>query len=350
MAPACRALALGLVLVLAITASVSGVAASPLHPLCAHAPEDRARLGTLGRDLCVVIDTQGPDGRPAAWTGPPDGRPQALAAADILLLGEVHDNPLHHRLRAEELLHAGWHQRALGAPAPALVLEHIRTDQHLALAGFRALDRQRRRQPAAFFEALQWEKSGWPDARMFAPLIEAALDLEWPIFAGNVPRAEIRDIARQGLSILAGDERERLGLGVPFPEALQTALLDELEASHCGLMPKTAFAGLADAQRYRDAFMARALTDAAETHRRAILLAGNGHVRSDRGVPFHLRRMAPGKRIASVLFVEVEDAKSTVADYVQRGPDGSPVADFIYLTPGVLRADPCEEMRKHFRR
>jgi uncharacterized iron-regulated protein len=345
-AAAWTALAASVMLVVA----VAGATASPLHPLCAHAPDERARLGTLGRDLCAIVEVAGPEGRAVPWQGGPESRPPGMAAADILLLGEVHDNPLHHRYRADYLLQTGWHQQALGTPPPAVVLEHVRADQHLALAGFRALDRKRRADARTFFEAMQWERSGWPDARMFAPLIDAVLDLAWPMLPGNVTRDQIRAVARNGISALDSDERTRLRLDEPLPGPLQAALLSELEASHCGLLPKSAFSGLAEAQRYRDAFMARALADAAETHGSAILLAGNGHVRSDRGVPFHLRRIAPGRRITSVLFLEVEERKTELADYVERGPDGKAIADYIYLTMRPDRPDPCVEMRRLFRK
>ena len=90
------------------------------------------------------------------------------------------------------------------------------------------------------------------------------------------------------------------------------------------------------------------MADAAAKHGRAILLAGNGHVRSDRGVPYYLRQMAPGKNIATLLFLEVEDGKTDPAAYVERGPDGRPIADYIVLTPRAERPDPCIEMKKRF--
>ena len=71
--------------------------------------------------------------------------------------------------------------------------------------------------------------------------------------------------------------------------ALDDALLTELEASHCGLMPKSAFGGMAVAQRFRDGNMASILADAAPGSGQVVLVAGNGHVRLDRGVPWYLK-------------------------------------------------------------
>ena len=267
-----------------------------------------------------------------------------VAAAPVALLGEVHDNPHHHRIRAQLVL--ALEARRNDGPRPGLVLEHIRVDQDLALSSFRALDRRQRREAADLFTALDWDNSGWPARAVFQPILDAALDAEWPLIPGNLERSSVRAVARQGLAAVPADEVQRLGLGEPLPDPAQADLLDELEASHCGLLPRAAFGGMADAQRYRDAHMAQALVDAQATHGRAILLAGNGHVRLDRGVPWHVRRLKPGLAVLSVMLLEVDDGKQTAGAYAPRRPDGETVADVVVLTPPVVRPDPCIEMRQ----
>lgn len=321
-------------------------AASP-HPLCEASQSDSQAGGSGG--VCATIQTAGSDGRPRALDPKAAWPPDSVAGAPILLLGEVHDNPAHHRLRSQLIL-------AIAARAPrtatsrvALVFEHIRADQHLALSAFRAADRRQPRGALALLEALQWKNSGWPAAEMFEPLFGAALDLEWPIVPGNVASDDMRAVAQNGMSALASAEVTRLGLATGLPPRLQDALLGELEASHCGLLPRSAFGAMADAQRYRDAFMAMALVDSANTYGRAILLAGNGHVRADRAVPWHIRQLAPEWRAVTVLYVEVDPSRLDLHDYVQRDPDGKPIADYVVLTSGVDRPDPCMAMRERFK-
>jgi uncharacterized iron-regulated protein len=324
--------------VLLLVAVVMAPAAGARVPECGSAP------GPTGPEHPLACRAFATDGAEVDWSE----LVERLAAAPLVLLGEVHDNADHHQVRAQLILAlaAQWAQQ----PRAALVLEHIGADQDLMLAAFRALDLRKRRDPSELFSALRWEKSGWPDARLFRSLFTAALDVEWPILPGNAPRQQVRAVARDGLGVLERDDIERLGLGEALPEPEQSALLDELEASHCGLMPRSAFGGMADAQRYRDAHMARVLADAAAAHGRAVLLAGNGHVRRDRGVPWHLRRIAPDKRAVSVLHLEVTDEKQAPREYVERGADGLPTADYVILAPRTVRADPCVEMRKRFGR
>lgn len=320
------------------------IVAAPLSPAAANIPECSTDANSAGPQHPLHCRAFAADGSEIAWNDLV-GR---LATVPLILLGEVHDNADQHRIRAQMILALAsrWGPQSRAA----LVLEHIAADQELALAAFRALDRNNRREPSDVFAALNWEKSGWPDAGLFRPLFAAALDLEWPILPGNAPKQEVRAVARGTLSALQPDESERLGLAQALPEVEQSSLLDELEASHCGLMPRSAFGGMADAQRYRDAHMARALADAAIIHGRAVLLAGNGHVRSDRGVPWHLKRAAPEKPFASILHLEVVDGKETIAGYMERDADGRAIADFVVLTPRASRPDPCVEMRRRFGR
>jgi uncharacterized iron-regulated protein len=94
-------------------------------------------------------------------------------------------------------------------------------------------------------------------------------------------------------------------LGEAMPQPLIDALNEELADSHCGLMPASAFGSLNLTQRFRDAHLARALIDAAKANAAAFLLAGNGHVRADRAVPWFVERMEPSRRIVSVMLLEV---------------------------------------------
>jgi hypothetical protein len=66
----------------------------------------------------------------------------------------------------------------------------------------------------------------------------------------------------------------------------------------------------------------------------AALVAGNGHVRSDRGVPEYLRRA--GATSVSLSFVEVRKGEVDPAAYAADQP-----ADFVMFTPRLDDDDPC---------
>ncbi len=255
----------------------------------------------------------------------------ALAGADFVVLGEMHEQPDHHRLQAEAL-------RDLVARGrrPALLLEMLTPDQEPKLAAFLAT---KPRDALGLGPAVDWLAGGWPDWAMYAPIAQVALDANLPMAAANLPRPLARAIAKGGLTALDPATRERLGLDLAFDVTIADAMAEEVIASHCGQLPKAAAAPMALAQRARDAAMADALLRAATTSG-AVLIAGNGHARSDRGVPYWLRLRAPGRGAVSLGFVEV-----------QPGMDAATAAqalatDYLYFTPRLDDTDPCVEFRK----
>ena len=261
----------------------------------------------------------------------------------IVLLGEVHDNPDHHRLRAWLIAEA---LRSRADHRPAVVFEHIRADQQPALDRFAALRAEGKNTARDLLRLLEWDKSGWPPEAIYEPLFEAVVAARLPILAGNTTRDRIKAVARQGLAALAAVERAELWLDHPQPAPLSEALNKELAESHCGALPPQAIPGMAAAQRYRDAHLAGALLRAEKLHGSAILIAGNGHVRGDRGVPWHIRQRQPDAKVTTVLFLEVEEGKSDPAAYLPRYPDGKAAVDLVIFTPRAERGDPCEGLLK----
>lgn len=263
-----------------------------------------------------------------------------LRSVPLRLIGEVHDNADHHRIQA--WLIARTHDLAQGS----VVFEHLRADQAADLQKF-FLKPKTEQSAESLLDALAWEKSGWPARAMFAPVFAVVLAKQLSVVPGDASRATVRAIARQGAAVIAEAESARLALAKILPEAEQAALLDELEASHCGLMPRAAFSGMALAQRYRDAHLARAMIDAGKQGP-VTLIAGNGHVHAGRGVPWHLAQEAPGQAVVSVAVLEVSEDKRDVRTAVPSDASGQPIADIVIFTPRTDREDPCTAMRKQF--
>ena len=283
---------------------------------------------------------------------------RAVGCGTVAVLGEVHDNPIHHRWRAWLLgqwrgradVPADCNPRGLAGGGGGAVLEHIRADKQEALSGFSiASDEPVASAVDRLLAALGWDSSGWPKQEAFKPLFAALLDARLPLYAGDPARQTIRAVSKEGLGVLGEEERRRLALDQDLAAGQMDALLEQLEDSHCGLMPKSAFGNLALAQRYRDATLADVTLRAVEAHGSAVLLTGNGHVRADRGAPWYLRQRAPDMPIVSLAIVEVEAGKTDPAQYVPRDPTGRAAVDYVLFTPAAERPDPCEEMRKRFK-
>ncbi|MDA7947421.1 MAG: ChaN family lipoprotein [Hyphomicrobiaceae bacterium] len=268
----------------------------------------------------------------------PEALAGAVAKARIVLVGEVHDNPDHHRLQAWLI------EKASLGRKPAVVMEMISQDQAAPLREYLAKPQAN---AAGLGAALKWEKRGWPDWRIYLPIAETALRLKLPIRAGDIDRSTLMNVSKNGFGVLDTARRASLLLDEPLGTPLEEALLDELYDSHCKLMPRSAMGGMLNVQRLRDAILADSLLGAAGDGS-AILIAGNGHVHANRAVPWYLARRAPDAGIATVLLLEADKSARKPEDLIPETPDSQPVADFIWFTPRVDREDPCEQLRKRF--
>ncbi|MBA2124827.1 hypothetical protein DLM45_01125 [Hyphomicrobium methylovorum] len=338
-------------------AAITLVLTAPLASAECKLPDGKLQssIGTLKENCTHALCGAVFDARGATSSKPAGDRPfscqsaalnsamtGAIANGGVVILGETHDSAIHHRLQGAAVAD-------LSRNAPRLkgvVFEQFRADQQAGIDQFHEFDRTAARLGTIndLKKMTDWEKSGWAKYD-YDPLLKEVVAARIPIFAGDVPRAEIMAAAKKGPEALKPDEAKRLALDVPLGAAADAASIDEIEASHCGAMPKSAFGGMAFAQRYRDAHLADVTLRAMGADGSAILIAGTGHARSDRAVPWYIRQRAPDKPIVSVMFVEVEDGKTDPAAYLQRDPDGKPAADFLVFTARTEREDPCAKMR-----
>jgi uncharacterized iron-regulated protein len=248
------------------------------------------------------------------------------AGADFVLIGERHDNPEHHRLQAR--LVAALQQRS--ERPRAVAFEMIPAWRQLEIVEYLAADGD----PAGLGEVVAWDASGWPEWAWYRPIAETALASDAQIVAADLGTAEKRATFVQGAQAFRPAFVQRTGLGEPWPAPMMVALQDELRAAHCGQIPGSVVIGMMRVQRARDAMMADRLA-ATSGRGGGILIAGNGHVRNDRGVPWYLARLRPGARSLSIGLLEVRD------EVLQRRTDLP--YDYVWFTPRVDEAgDPCD--------
>lgn len=240
----------------------------------------------------------------------PDGLDN-LPAADVVFLGEVHDNPAHHAHQAS----------AVAAIRPmALVFEMILPEQVAGLPADRS-------DLAAMRDALRWDARGWPDFAMYHPIFTAAPEAR--IYGADVPQADLARAMQDGADTVLSDAR--FGLAVPYPAAAQAEVEDMLWAAHCYAIPREAMAPMVQAQRLRDASLAKAALDAFdETGGPVVVITGTEHARTDRGAAAVLRQADPSLRVLSVGQLETT-------------PQDTPPFDMWLVTEGVpTRGNPCE--------
>lgn len=264
-----------------------------------------------------------------------------MAEARYVLSGERHDNPDHHRVQAAvlaALVDAG--------RRPAVAFEMIDEDQAPALAAFVAGGSG---DAGALGAAVKWEERGWPAWSMYQPIADIALRAGLPLLTGNIGKQTIKNLAFGGWEALPAEQRAALqvegALPTPVAAVHQTAVLE----GHCGMLPESAAAPMVRVQAAKDSVMAAAMMTGA-TSDGAVLIAGNGHVRNDVGVPFQLDRLGAKGGIVAVAALEVQPDETTAADYGAAHGTDAPPFDYVFFTPAVDDDDPCEKYRDQLER
>jgi uncharacterized iron-regulated protein len=250
----------------------------------------------------------------------PDPIAEFVAAAesvDIVIVGEVHDNPEHHRNQA----------RIAEALQPeALVFEMIPQEKETVVNELRAAGATREQ----LAEALQWADSGWPDFDFYAEILEAAPSAR--VFGAGQPSADVRRAMVEGAAGPFGPDAAIYGLDKPLEPEEQAAREAIQAEAHCDALATELLPGMVEAQRFRDAGLAdatlwaRTMTGGGQI----MVVTGNGHADLERGMPEALRIADP--EVSMIVLGQLE---------VEPDPDEPPPFDFYVVTDAPERSDPC---------
>jgi uncharacterized iron-regulated protein len=242
----------------------------------------------------------------------------ALADADVVFLGELHDDSTAHALEVELLASAHVVAQSAGRPL-VLALEMAETDVQPVLDEYLA----------GFIRERDWLAAGRPwgnyDAD-YRPLVEFAKARGVPVVASNAPGRYVSLVSRRGgLAVLDSVATAQPWLPAsvaPPSEALAAKFTDLMGGMPHGAGPTVE--GMLAAQNLRDATMAWRVAEALDAHPGALVVHVNGSFHSDDrlGIPEHLARLQPEAR------------QLVVSMRRETGPESAGVGenDFVVLT------------------
>jgi len=242
-----------------------------------------------------------------AWVAPggarlaADGFTARLARESVVLLGESHDNPEHHRWQLQVIA-------ALHAQRPDMVLafEMLPRRVQPALDRWAAGELTERE----FLREVDWSRVWSFDAQLYLPIFHFARMNRIPMLAVNVERTLTRAVAEGGYDSVPVESRE----GVTRPAAPSAAYLASLlpvwaEHAHSrgGKDAKPdagdpVFLRFVESQQVWDRAMAQGIAAAAARSPAPLVVGvmGTGHLAYGYGVPHQLRDLGV-TRIAVLL-------------------------------------------------
>ncbi|MFC2970144.1 ChaN family lipoprotein [Acidimangrovimonas pyrenivorans] len=267
-------------------------------------------MKTLAAALCAALALPA-----AAAEVTPDALTH-LPPADVVILGEVHDNPTHHANQAA----------AVAALKPRALVFEMLTPEQAARATAKV-----RGNEAALAKALGWAGSGWPDFKLYYPIFAAAPQAK--IYGAALPVAQVRRAVKEGAAKVFGPGADRYGLTTPLPAAQQQTREANQQRDHCNALPDSLLGGMVAAQRLRDAAFARTIVQAMkETGGPVAMITGSGHARRDWGIPAALALAVPDLTVLSIGQLEAP-------------ADAQEPFDLWLVTPPTPREDPCKAFR-----
>lgn len=244
------------------------------------------------------------------------GVPQEMRAADVVILGEVHDNAHAHTRQAE----------LVAALQPkAIVFEMLTPEQAEQVTPDLRDDAE------ALAQALDWAATGWPDFAMYHPIFTVAPEAR--IFGAAVPRGAAREAMEAGVVAYFGEDAALYGLDQPLDADQQAARERFQFEAHCEALPEEVLPAMVDLQRLRDAELARQTRTALdETGGPVVVITGNGHARKDQGMPVYLGYAASEVAVFSLAIAEEGRVEGAF--------------DAVETVPVAEREDPCAVFRK----
>ena len=224
-----------------------------------------------------------------------------MADLDVVYLGETHDSAADHQAQLEIV-------RVLNEQGEvAIALEMFQRPFQSVLDAYLADELSEDELIAQSEYETRW---GF-DWEFYAPILRYAKTYQIPLVALNTPAEITRQVAREGLASLDGEDFQFIPPidEIDLSDESYRALMQEVFGAHGGHGNSDGLENFFAAQVLWDETMAEGVVRQleAEPDRQVIVLAGEGHIGYGYGIPNRVRRRLPGIDQASLSFIDADE-------------------------------------------
>ncbi|MGB0522505.1 MAG: ChaN family lipoprotein [Flammeovirgaceae bacterium] len=242
-----------------------------------------------------------------------------LEKADVILFGELHNNPICHWLQTELAIDLEKkHKQKL-----VLAAEMFEADDQLVLSEYI--------QGKIKESHLKSESKVWNNYDTdYAPLVELAKAKKLHFVASNIPRRYANMVARLGLTTLDSLPAEAKRFIAPLPISVDMSLpgyqkMLEMMKGHAGMAGEQ----FVHAQAIKDATMAHFIVENWDKGKQVLHFNGAFHSNNFEGIFWYLKKVNPKLNIVTISSVEQE----SVMTLDETNKD---LADFIITIPSLM--------------
>jgi uncharacterized iron-regulated protein len=276
-----------------------------------------------------------------------------LREADVIYLGEQHDQVEHHRLQLlvlDSLVESGLN--------PAIGFEIFPVERTSTLMNYT----QRKSSPhqaTSAYSAEDWLRGelGWQGEdnvnwQHYGPLLMKAREHKLTAFGADLNRSIRSRVSKHGIEGLTAVERQLIHSTNFSDDHYRKLMYARFKAAHCGWGSDDYLSRLYDNWLARNDTMARALvtTAQAEEGRPVVLITGAGHVQFNMGVYERVGHLAPQLNQVNLAFRALVDEPLPLTAYLRRtefeGKDYGPDHEYQWFT--AAQSSPAEDHCKSF--
>ena len=224
-----------------------------------------------------------------------------LRGQDVVLIGELHNNPISHWLELE-ITQALAEQRQL-----VLGAEMFERDNQLALTNYL--------QGKITAKGLDSSARLWKNYKTdYAPLVNFAKEKNLPFIATNVPRKYASQVSRSGFESLEKLSAEEKTWIAPLPILYDAELPGYVKMLK--MMEEHKMPNMAKAQAIKDATMAYFLYKNFKPGELFIHYNGSYHSEYFEGISWYLKKSNPNLKIATIATVSQDEINSLLPEHI----------------------------------
>lgn len=253
-----------------------------------------------------------------------------IAESDVVYVGESHDQKFAHLAQLEALKILAFAKKNKVIVGFEMLNSGLQPVLEKYAAG--------KISEKEFLDSADWKKEWGFDFGLYKPLFDYIRKNKLKAAALNVPRATIKKIARGGMGALSPEEKKAMPKKVEINhDPLYIAYLRSTYGGH-GDNPMAKVITwdnyLLSMAAWNEG-MADSAVKAMKKHKghAMLVIAGNGHVVYNAGIPFSIRNRVPGLKHLSVYTEDIEKAEAF-------REEPSPLADLVWFVKHETRSVP----------
>ncbi len=240
---------------------------------------------------------------------------KALSEADVVFIGELHNNPISHWMELEITKDLA----KLNTKGVTLGAEMFEADNQLIIDEYlKGLISEKK------FEA---EVRKWPNYDTdYKPLMSFAKENNFQFIATNIPRRYASIVFSKGFAGLDKLSKEAKSYIAPLPIAYDENVKCYADMIEMGKKMGHGNPKFPQAQAIKDATMCHLILENLEEGKTFIHYNGSYHSDNYEGIVWHLKKANPNLKIVTVTTIEQKDIEKL-------NEDSQNTADFIFVVP-----------------